>query len=98
MTQRPGPSGTIGSVTRFGYTLLVFASRLPRTALFLGVLAFTLLGLFLPGLPGAVLLLVLAAAAAAVLALTWPRVAPQRRGLNVVVLLIVVGLAVSKLF
>jgi hypothetical protein len=78
--------------------LIVFLAGLPRTAVFLGALALLLVGLFLPGVVGTVLLLLIAAAMVAVLTLTWPTLGPQLRAFRVLVLALVVAIAVGKLF
>ena len=84
-------------VTRRAQVLLAWLAGLPRTGLFLFALAVVLAGLFLPGLPGAILLLVIAAGLLAVLRITWQRLLPARRVMQVVVLAALVVLAVAKL-
>jgi hypothetical protein len=77
--------------------LIVYLSRLPRTAVFLGALAVLLVALFLPGAVGAVLLLAIVAGLVTLLTVTWSRLAPQRRVFQVLVLALLIALAVYKL-
>jgi phosphoglycerol transferase MdoB-like AlkP superfamily enzyme len=79
--------------------LLARLSRLNPTTVFLGTLVFFLVGLFVPGLAGAVLLLVLALALGTLAVATW-RVAGQHpgvRALRLVVLLLLLAVALYKL-
>jgi hypothetical protein len=71
--------------------LLTRLARLDRTKVFLGTLVVGLVGLFLPGVWGALVLYAVVAALAALLAQTWPVTPP---GLRLVRLIVLVGLAV----
>jgi hypothetical protein len=78
--------------------MLAQLARLDRTKVFLGTLAIALVGLFLPGVWGAVLLFAVVAALAALLAQTWS-VTPA--ALRIFRLLVLTGLAVigaTKIF
>ncbi len=78
--------------------MLTALARLDRTKVFLGTLAVALVGLFVPGVWGAVVLFVVVAALAALLAQTWT-VTPV--GMRIFRLLVLAGLAVigaSKIF
>ena len=66
-------------------------SRLDRTRVFLGVLVIGLVGLFLPGVWGALVLFAVVAALGALLSQTWSVTPPV---LRVTRLLILAGLAV----
>lgn len=77
--------------------LIVYLARLPRLAVFLGALAVLLAALFLPGVAGAVLLLLIAAALVTLVTVTWSHRTPQFRALQVVVLALLVALAAYKL-
>lgn len=77
--------------------LLARLARLNETAVFLGVLVFALVGLFVPGVLGGALLLLMVLALGGFLAATWQ----QSRGrathaLRIVVLLLFLVVAVSK--
>jgi hypothetical protein len=71
--------------------LLTRLARINRTRVFLGTLVVALIGLFLPGLWGAVVLYAVVAALAALLAQTWSVTPPV---LRLARLLILAGLAV----
>jgi hypothetical protein len=77
--------------------LLVYLARLPRTGVFLGALVVVLAGLFLPGAVGAAILVLVGVAMVALLTLTWPRLAPPRRIMQVVVLVLLAGIVLYKL-
>lgn len=81
---------------RFG-PVVAFVAGLPRAVPFLLVLGLLLAGLFLQGVAGAVLLLVLAAGLAVLLVLAWPALAPNARALRVAVLALLVARAVTFL-
>jgi hypothetical protein len=70
---------------------LTALARLDRTKVFLATLAVGLLGLFLPGVPGALVLYAVVAALGALLRLTWAITPPALRVFRVIVL---AGLAV----
>lgn len=75
-------------------TLLTRLARLNPTAVFLGALIVVLLGLFVPGVAGGLVLLVLVLALGALVVATWelrPAARPLR--LAVLALLLVVTLA-----
>jgi hypothetical protein len=71
--------------------LLTRLARLDRTKVFLGTLAVGLVGLFLPGVWGALVLYAVVAALAALLAQTWQVTPP---GLRIVRVIVLAGLAV----
>ncbi len=71
--------------------------RLPRLAVFLGALALVLLGLLLPGVAGAAVLLVIVAGMAWLLTRTWPAHRVPDRVLRLAVLALFVGVAVAKI-
>jgi hypothetical protein len=77
--------------------LLARLGRLNDTAVFLGVLVFALVGLFVPGVIGGALLLLMVLALGGFLAATWR----ESRGLathalRIVVLLLFLVVAISK--
>ncbi len=71
--------------------LLTRLARMNRTRVFLGTVVLALIGLFLPGVWGALLLFAVVAALAALLSQTWAVTPPA---LRVIRLLILAGLAV----
>lgn len=70
-------------------------SRVPPAAVFLVVAAVFVVGVLVRGLPGAVLLGVLAAGVAVLLAVTWGALAPAQRFGRVFILGVLVAVAVS---
>ena len=76
---------------------LVLLGRLPRAVPFLVVLALLVGGLALQGPAGALLLLLLAAFAGWVTYLAWPVLVPGARSVRVLVLVLLVGAAASRL-
>lgn len=70
-------------------------SRVPPVAVFVVVVAVFAGGVLLGGVPGALLLALLACGVAALLAVTWARLSPVERGVRVLVLGVVVALAVA---
>ncbi|MFI9006455.1 DUF6703 family protein [Actinosynnema sp. NPDC053489] len=72
-------------------------SRVPAPAAFALVLAVFLLGVWLRGTVGALLLGLLALGVAALLATTWPLLTPSARVLRVLVLGVLVLITVSVL-
>jgi hypothetical protein len=72
-------------------------ARVPAPAAFLVVLALFVLGIWLQGAVGALLLGVLAVGVALLLATTWPLLTPSARVLRVLVLAVLVLIAVSVL-
>ncbi len=87
------PTGT----GKWARVLMVYLSRLPRTGLFLVMLALVLAGLFLPGVVGAVLLLVLIVGFAALLSVTWPRLPWGRRLIQLFALALLLAVVVDKI-
>ncbi|WDZ84756.1 DUF6703 family protein [Micromonospora cathayae] len=73
-------------------------ARLNPTGVFLAVLALVLVGLLVPGVVGAVLLLALAAGLVALLRLTWPVQTPATRVIRLLMLTLLVAAALNKLF
>jgi len=80
-----------------GDGLLATLARLDRTKVFLGALALGVLGLFLPGTIGAVLLYGVVAALAALLSLTWAITPPAVRIFRLLVLAALAAIATAKL-
>lgn len=72
-------------------------SRIHPVLAFAAVLALFVLGIWLDGVAGAAVLLLLAAAAGALLATTWPRLSAPERGVRLMVVLVVVGIALERL-
>ena len=72
-------------------------NRLPKVAVFLGMLALALAAFFTPGVIGAVLIGALAALVAGRLALTWELQAPPQRAAQILVLGVLVVVAGTKL-
>ena len=70
-------------------------SRVPPAAVFLVVAAVFVVGVLVRGVPGAVLLGVLAAAVAVLLAVTWSALAPAQRFGRVLILGVLIAVAVS---
>jgi hypothetical protein len=77
--------------------LLRRLARINPTTAFIGALAVMLAGLFLPGIIGAALLVVLLAALAALTFTTWPVQVPATRALRVVLLVALLAIAVFKI-
>jgi hypothetical protein len=73
-------------------------ARVNETAVFLAVLAFALVGLFVPGILGGALLLLMVLGLGLFLAATWHERAPASHALRIVVLLLFLIVAVSKFF
>jgi hypothetical protein len=77
--------------------LLARLERLNETAVFLGVLVFALVGLFVPGVLGGALLLLMVLALGGFLAATWRHDrGPATHALRIVVLLLFLVVAISK--
>lgn len=72
-------------------------ARVPPPLAFLAVLAVFVLSLWLGGVLGAGLLLVLAACVGVLLAVTWNGLTPPERAVRIVVLLVVVAIALERL-
>lgn len=77
--------------------VLAQLNRLNRTTVFLVTLGIMLVGLFLPGFLGAVVLLALAGFLGWLLARTWPYVPGSARAIRLIVLALIVIAAVRKL-
>jgi uncharacterized protein DUF6703 len=69
---------------------LVRLAALPRWSVVVAVLVLTIAGLLLPGIAGAVVLLLVAALATWLTALSWPVISPGARGARVAILLLLV--------
>jgi energy-coupling factor transporter transmembrane protein EcfT len=76
--------------------LLTRLSRLNPTTLFLGALVLVLLGLFVPGVVGGLLLMVLALVVGALVVGTWEQ-RPATRPLRLAVLLLLLVVALAKI-
>lgn len=77
---------------------LLWLERLPKIAVFLAVLVVTLGVLFTPGIPGAVLVLLLAAGTAYLIAATWSRFGARMRVARILVVVVLAAMGVAKLF
>ena len=76
---------------------LELLARLDGTKVFLATLGLALIGLFLPGPVGAVVLFALVVALGALLRLTWPVTPPRLRLVRLATLAALAGLAITKL-
>jgi hypothetical protein len=72
-------------------------ARVNPTSAFLAALVVVLAGLFLPGIIGGSVLLLLAAGLATLLASTWPVQAPQTRAIRLLMLTLLVAVALFKI-
>ncbi len=81
-----------------GGGLLATLARLDRTKVFLGALVIAVLGFFLPGALGAVLLFAVVAALAALLGVTWSLTPPATRIFRLLVMAAITAIATTKLF
>lgn len=70
--------------------------RISPTTAFLIALALLLAGLFLPGIIGAALMILLGAGLAALTFTTWPVQTPGTRAIRVIMLLLLFAAAVAK--
>lgn len=77
--------------------LLARLARVSPTAAFLMVLVLMLIGLFVPGVVGGVVLLLLAAGLGALLMTTWPVQPPRTRVLRLLILGLLTLVAVAKI-
>lgn len=71
-------------------------ARVPPGAAFVGVVAVFALGVWLGGVPGALVLGLLAAAVGLLLAAAWPRLTAPERTVRAGVLLVLVAIAVER--
>jgi len=78
--------------------LLTRLARLDRTKVFLGTLVIALVGLFLPGLWGALVLYAVVGALAWLLSLTWAVTPPVLRIVRLVILAGLAVVATTKIF
>ncbi|WP_432978391.1 DUF6703 family protein [Dactylosporangium sp. CA-233914] len=76
--------------------VLLRLARLNKTLVFLTAAAVTFLGLLLPGIIGAAVLLIFAAGMAWLLATTWPATPPTARTPRVLILILVIAIAAYK--
>jgi hypothetical protein len=86
VSDRDGRDGLIGAL-----------ARMNRTKVFLGVLAVAVLGFFLPGAIGALVLLAVAVALGFLLSATWPVTPPGLRVFRLAVLAAVALIAITKI-
>jgi hypothetical protein len=77
--------------------VLAWLAALDRTRVFLGALAVGVLGMFLPGVLGGLLLLAVVAALAALLRHTWAVTPAGHRAARVIVLAGLAAFAIAKL-
>lgn len=80
-----------------GSGVLPTLMRISPTKVFLGALAVALVGLFLPGWYGALVLLAVVVGLGGLLGRTWPVTPPAARVLRVVILALLVIFATAKL-
>lgn len=92
----PKPPTPPGAGQPRGRALLLLLARLPRPAVLLLTLGLVVAGLFLPGLPGAVLLLVVSLLLAWLLGVAWPVLAPAARVPRVLTVALVLAYAAWK--
>ena len=92
MSQPQGPRPN-----RVNAAALLWLNTRPRWLLGVVLIALALGGLFVPGIVGTILLLVLAAFLAWLAAMSWPRVDAAGRVLRVIVVALIVGAAVMHL-
>ena len=76
--------------------LLARLARINPTTAFVAALVVFLAGLFLPGIVGAALLLLLGAALAALTFTTWPVQRPSTRVVRVALLVLLLAVVVAK--
>ncbi len=72
-------------------------ARIPRGTAFLAAFVLVLVGLFVPGVVGGVILLALAVVLALVLRHTWPVTPPRLRPVRLLVLALLIVIALAKL-
>lgn len=72
-------------------------ARVPPLAVFVVVVAVFAAGVLIGGTAGAGVLVALAVLVGALLAVTWPRLAPAERALRMLVLLVLLAIAISLL-
>jgi len=78
--------------------LLHNLARLDRTKVFLVVLVVGLVAVFLPGILGGLILLAIVVLLASLLRLTWSHASPGARVLRLVILGVLGGIALTKIF
>lgn len=91
----PQPSSPSSGPLR-SQVVLVLLSRLPRPVVLLGVLALVVGGLALPGVGGALLLVVVGGLLAWLLRLAWPVLTPSARAMRLVTVAALLGYAAWK--
>lgn len=77
---------------------LLWLERMPKVAVFLAVLVVTLGVLFTPGVPGAVLVLLLAAGTGFLVYTTWTKFGARMRVARILVVLVLAAMGVAKFF
>lgn len=77
--------------------MLALLARLNRTTVFLVTIALALLGLFIPGLAGALLLLALVGGLGLLLVRTWPQQSAAARVPRLVILVLLAAVAITKI-
>jgi energy-coupling factor transporter transmembrane protein EcfT len=78
--------------------LLARLARVNPTTVFLAGIAFVLVALFAPGIIGGALLLLLAIALGVLATVTWAAQPPAARAIRLVILVLLVGAALGKIF
>ena len=91
----PSPDAGRPGATR-SQVLLVLVSRLPRLVVLLAFLAVVVAGLALPGVPGAVLLVLVGGVLGWLLQLAWPVLSPPARAVRVATVALLLGYAAYK--
>jgi hypothetical protein len=95
MTPDAGP--VRARIERRAALVVIWLAHVPRALPPLAVVVVFFTGLLLPGIAGAVLLLVTVAVMALLSYLAWPSVPAQLRVIRLIILLAIFGFALSKL-
>ena len=91
----PQPSSPSTGPSR-SQVVLVLLSRLPRAVVLLSVVALVVGGLALPGIGGALLLVLVGGLLAWLLSVAWPVLAPPARAMRLVTVAALLGYAAWK--
>ncbi len=93
------PSAARNELERRSLPWLLRLRAVPRWLLLAGVLVLAVVGLLLPGWPGALVLVLVGALAAWLTALSWPALGPGARAARVLILLLLavdVGIKIAS--
>ena len=93
---QPAPAAWSETLARVSRPWLLRLSALPRVVLMLGTVGLLGAGVFVPGIVGALCLLLIGLFLLWLALLAWPALAPGPRLLRVGVSLVVLGFAVAK--